>query len=78
MPNAGYFTKTGVEVEVRHVEKCCGTCRHGDDGYEGECKCRILSQKKVCRPTGKEYTTSWVWCAYVCDLWEKEIEDAKV
>jgi len=69
------FNKVGEEIELRQVEKCCSTCKHGGCYSEGEMQCTALSQ----RDDDKfEWDEAWTWPDMVCDLWEKEIEDAKV
>ena len=49
----------------RITEKCCMTCKHGLEDYDGECDCRhpLIDADDRWRATDT--------IANVCDLWER-------
>ena len=48
------------------AEQCCANCKHGEEGYEGECGCihPLVDPDEIWQSGGT--------IADVCDLWERE------
>lgn len=53
------FTK---KYNFRQTERCCATCKHGAEGYEGECGCKhpLISDRLLAGGMIND----------ICDLWE--------
>lgn len=51
-----------TKFHLRTADKCCENCKHGRDGYEGECSCE--------HPYVKDELAGR-WMSDVCDLWER-------
>lgn len=54
------------KYHVRHVEKCCGSCRYYDFDQDRDEYCGHPEVKECA-----EYNRYFVNAGYVCDLWEE-------
>ena len=55
---------------LRLAEKCCGVCKYGKGGYDGEATCSHPKRHDT-DDDGVPYIKYNVSQMHVCDLWEK-------